>query len=71
MDIAGANNPLQTSVTSANRSWNDVNRNYQPDCDLLNFAANGDTLALTNGDTVGMPGLKLMKQHVEGDGHQH
>jgi hypothetical protein len=37
----------------------------------LNFAASGDTLALTNGDTVGMPGLKLMKQHAEGDGHQH
>lgn len=37
----------------------------------LNFAANGDTLALTNGDSIGMPGLKLTKQHTEGDGHQH
>jgi hypothetical protein len=29
----------------------------------LNFTANGDTLALTNGETVGMAGLKLVKQH--------
>jgi type IV pilus biogenesis protein CpaD/CtpE len=29
----------------------------------LNFTATGDTLALTNGDAVGMAGLKLVKQH--------
>lgn len=29
----------------------------------LNFTAMGDTLALTNGETVGMAGLKLVKQH--------
>ncbi|HEX6791359.1 MAG TPA: hypothetical protein VF247_08630 [Candidatus Krumholzibacteria bacterium] len=29
----------------------------------LNFAANADTLALTNGETVGLAGLKLIKQH--------
>jgi hypothetical protein len=29
----------------------------------LNFTATGDTLALTNGATVGMSGLKLVKQH--------
>lgn len=29
----------------------------------LNFTATGDTLALTNGETVGMAGLKLVKQH--------
>jgi hypothetical protein len=28
----------------------------------LNFEATGDTLALTNGETVGMAGLKMMKQ---------
>jgi len=28
----------------------------------LNFSAMGDTLALTNGDAVGMSGLKLVKQ---------
>jgi hypothetical protein len=29
----------------------------------LNFAAMGDTLALTNGESVGLAGLKLAKQH--------
>lgn len=29
----------------------------------LNFSAMGDTLMLTNGATVGMDGLKLVKQH--------
>ncbi len=29
----------------------------------LNFAATGDTLALTNGESVGLAGLKLTKQH--------
>jgi hypothetical protein len=29
----------------------------------LNFAANGDSLALTNGETVGLTGLTLVKQH--------
>jgi hypothetical protein len=29
----------------------------------LNFAAMGDTLALTNGESVGLAGLKLHKQH--------
>lgn len=29
----------------------------------LNFAASGDSLALTNGESVGLSGLVLMKQH--------
>ena len=29
----------------------------------LNFMAAGDTLTLTNGDAVGLAGLKLVKQH--------
>jgi hypothetical protein len=40
--IANANNPLTTSVNSANRTWNDMNGNYVPDCDLTNFSANGE-----------------------------
>jgi hypothetical protein len=34
----------------------------------LNFAASGDSLALTNGETVGLGGLVLMKSH---EGHAH
>jgi hypothetical protein len=36
---------LQTTTT---RTWNDTNKNYIPDCDLLNRAANGECLAIAN-----------------------
>lgn len=35
-------NPVNTMVTTANRAWTDSNRNFVPDCNLLNFAANGE-----------------------------
>ena len=47
-DIAAANNPIATSVNTVNRAWNDANRNYIPDCDLRNFAANGECDAIQN-----------------------
>ena len=47
-DLAGANNPVTTSVNQVNRAWNDVNRNFVPDCDLKNFAANGECEAIQN-----------------------
>jgi hypothetical protein len=37
-----SNNPIATRVTSTTRSWNDTNRNFVPDCDLLNRALNGE-----------------------------
>jgi len=40
--LASANNPIQTSVTSVTRTWNDANRNYAPDCDLRSLDANGE-----------------------------
>jgi hypothetical protein len=45
---ARANNPIVTSVNSANRSWNDANGNFIPDCQLTSFAANGECGALDN-----------------------
>lgn len=42
VNIAGDNNPVATAVNQVNRSWNDANRNYVPDCNLGNFAANGE-----------------------------
>jgi hypothetical protein len=34
--------PLNLLVTDTSRSWNDANRNFAPDCDLVNAAANGE-----------------------------
>jgi hypothetical protein len=41
-------NPLNSSVNSTTRSWNDTNGNYLPDCDLKNFATNGECGPMAN-----------------------
>jgi hypothetical protein len=41
-------NPSRNLVTSATRTWNDANRNYTPECDLLNVRANGECGGLSN-----------------------
>jgi hypothetical protein len=43
-------NPAQRVVTSATRSWADGNRNFVPDCNLLNLGANGECGAVNNTD---------------------
>ncbi|MGE3577856.1 MAG: carboxypeptidase regulatory-like domain-containing protein, partial [Vicinamibacterales bacterium] len=40
--------PSNALVTSTSRGWNDANRDYVPDCDLTNFAANGECAAIDN-----------------------
>jgi hypothetical protein len=41
-------NPALAMVTQANRGWNDANRDYIPQCDLINPLANGECAALDN-----------------------
>ena len=53
--IARALNPLESTVSSANRAWNDSNGNFTPDCDLAIVTPNGECGAanpLTFGQTV-------------------
>jgi hypothetical protein len=42
--------PAFRLVNTTNRSWNDANRNFRPDCDLLIPGANGECGALENPD---------------------
>ena len=48
VDVPNTLNPINTSGNSSARSWTDANGNYVPDCDLGNFAANGECGALNN-----------------------
>jgi hypothetical protein len=47
-------NPLSSLITQTTRSWNDANRNYVPDCNLQNAAANGECGAMANAN-FGLP----------------
>jgi hypothetical protein len=40
--------PVNTAVNSADRSWTDTNGNFFPDCDLKNFATNGECGGINN-----------------------
>ena len=46
--LTAAVNPIITSVNMVNRTWNDANGNYAPDCDLTSSAANGECGAFQN-----------------------
>jgi hypothetical protein len=41
-------NPISRLATTGTRAWTDANRDYTPQCDLTNPAANGECAAITN-----------------------
>jgi hypothetical protein len=52
--ITTQNNPINASINSVNRVWNDTNGNFRPDCNLADRAANGECLALANQNFGGL-----------------
>jgi hypothetical protein len=44
----GGTNPADNLITETTRNWNDANRNFVPDCDLINPNANGECAAMAN-----------------------
>jgi len=51
-DLTRRFHPFSSSVNAASRTWNDVNGNYIPDCDVQNFAA--QDLSGSGGDICGV-----------------
>jgi len=63
-------NPINRLITSTPRSWTDNNSNFTPECDLLNYAANGECGALVNGAIFGtvVPGTTYDPEVLTGWG---
>jgi hypothetical protein len=63
-------NPIVRLVTSTTRPWTDGDLDFTPDCDLLNYGANGECGALVNGAIFGtvVPGTTYDPEVLTGWG---
>ncbi len=68
--VTDAPNPINRLNTSTSRTWGDANGNFRPDCNLLDFAANGECGVLLNAATFGTvtPGTSYDPDLLEGWG---
>ena len=48
MGLTRAVNPVNTTVREATRTWNDLNGDFKPDCDFLDFDANQECGNISN-----------------------
>jgi hypothetical protein len=63
-------NPINRLITSTTRPWTDSDADFTPDCDLLNYATNGECGALVNAAIFGtvVPGTTYDPEVLTGWG---
>lgn len=68
--VSDAPNPINRLNNQTTRPWIDANRDFVPDCDLLNYDANGECGALLNAATFGtlVPGTSYDPDLMNGWG---
>jgi hypothetical protein len=59
--LARAANPVQASVNSANRAWNDANGNFFPDCDFSNPQPNRECTGRLS--DLGFGGVRVLTHY--------
>jgi hypothetical protein len=71
-DLTRRFHPFSSSINTANRVWNDTNGNFIPDCQLANFAANGECEAISNANFGRfIPSATLFDDSVIKDNRDH
>ncbi|MBI4265191.1 MAG: TonB-dependent receptor [Acidobacteria bacterium] len=69
--LGSAPNPVNALVNLTTRAWNDANRDFRPDCDLLNRAANGECGPIANPNFgTAVPGVTFDEDLLTGFGHR-
>lgn len=69
--LGSSTSAVNTLVTQTTRSWNDANRNFAPDCNLMLRAANGECGAMANANFgSAVPGETYDSDLLTGWGHR-
>jgi hypothetical protein len=63
-------NPINRLITNTTRTWGDADNDFVPDCDLVNYQANGECGALVNAAIFGtvVPGTTYDPEVLDGWG---